>query len=739
MYEICKIDIKYWNLGTFLNKNDIRNIENFYRIDDKIFQQEVLLFAPIIKSNSALKFRKIIKLLCTSMQNLSIDYTPFPEITNIEDLLHKLLSFFILKALNSQNVGAVSDKKTLRGHSDTVINQCVLFLEKFIFMLNIKTFPKITITPRESRLMFYILIKTLVVEGKIGEKVIRNGEKTFIMYVHDFVFENETPVFFFQRFNIWTNGNIRYIYSNHYSSFFKIFKENPRSGDSFKANDISSLDKLLTKGYFLDKDMLKNIIDIELEAHGIKKETISQMYKDLLKEQIRLLHQCNIIAASKLSEKISLYGSLIRQLQILNIETNECKIYLPFMFDFRGRLYYLSSASPTFYKEFRYCLWEGMYENLSTKTHYTNATIEKELDKTIHFIDNWTTFNFKNKKLSVKRGVIWILISIAEPFKTTLGKTVTFAQFVKKGIELTETYEKRSKTYELSDRIKLFYLIKLLNEISRGEYKKRFIFKDATASVFQHMVKALNANNSDSIKYCNLSSIDTWYDTYSHIIENILSSQKLTYLTNEEFKYIFSRKHMKKLIMTENYGAGFKRCWFEFKDSLKLEDLGELKTKEIWKILENFYNALSKNNTITLYPSDKIDDFFMKNENPEISLYDNSKIRIGYYKTEIRQIEIRYKNIRHSKKELFMSTEPDREKTKIAVKANYIQSMDAALVWWYIKEDAGITIHDSFMSDWINVTYLISKINEGMRIKFHDLGLEKKIETSKLFSPFILL
>jgi hypothetical protein len=61
---------------------------------------------------------------------------------------------------------------------------------------------------------------------------------------------------------------------------------------------------------------------------------------------------------------------LIKRLQILKKSIILRKIsllenktyYLPYMVDFRGRIYFLSNISPTFVKEIRYAVYFGEYE-----------------------------------------------------------------------------------------------------------------------------------------------------------------------------------------------------------------------------------------------------------------------------------------------------------------------------------------------------------------------------------------
>jgi hypothetical protein len=78
----------------------------------------------------------------------------------------------------------------------------------------------------------------------------------------------------------------------------------------------------------------------------------------------------------------------------------------------------------------------------------------------------------------------------------------------------------------------------------------------------------------------------------------------------------------------------------------------------------------------------------------------------------------------------------DKKKYKIAIVANYIQSQDACLVRWVLNRVIIITIHDCFMIDYMNISYLIALINEGMRENFHSIIDQ---DNKKIFSIFIII
>jgi hypothetical protein len=84
---------------------------------------------------------------------------------------------------------------------------------------------------------------------------------------------------------------------------------------------------------------------------------------------------------------------------------------------------------------------------------------------------------------------------------------VTLEDFLEEGIKIINKFDESAYSY--TDRIKLKYLIKILRELDNGIYIKRLIPKDATASVFQHLVKAIGPADLDAFRYCNLNSEDT--------------------------------------------------------------------------------------------------------------------------------------------------------------------------------------------------------------------------------------
>jgi hypothetical protein len=100
------------------------------------------------------------------------------------------------------------------------------------------------------------------------------------------------------------------------------------------------------------------------------------------------------------------------------------------------------------------------------------------------------------------------MVSIADIKKKKLGESIELDQFIEHGIDIVND-EKRMEDLDVYERLKLKSLIKTLEEISKNIHIKRLISKDATASVFQHLIKILGYNSIESLKKCNLYSKNT--------------------------------------------------------------------------------------------------------------------------------------------------------------------------------------------------------------------------------------
>lgn len=759
--EVINIDITYISSNKE-NPKILTQIKDYYLIKN----YDLLL--EIVKNVFLLDHRELSRLkenMSNNISFLNINYSPYTYIKSNNDFIVYIISIIIYRSLNdlktlSENtlfdeneLFLKNSKSSKTSHSDKIINSCIYSLESFQIWIEIKKQDKIHFSDK-IRLILWFIIENVCKTGLIKRiKIsVNNKESIFLIVEHNKIPSNFFILSLIPHKIYKRTEKIWYLYSYHYSNITKIFKENQLSGETviFENEEIELMNNLCNNWVYIDKNILKSIFNDLCVYEKIDPIQINESHMLLINNIKNAIKNNDTKLTSDLSSKLSILLNIQRIKKILEMDIDNEKIYLPFSFDFRARLYFLSIISPTSYKEFRYCIHWGEYKNTQTKPHIMNALIENELDlytyklDEIRYIDEKTLssscFYFKNKEKNIKRAILWILIAIAET-KKNIKKTIHIEEFIDMGIQIIA--EKDLCVFKFEHRIKIKYYINLLKEIEKDIYIKRPLSKDATASVFQHLVKSLGAKTEEALKICNLSSTNRWYDTYKHLIDNFSLSISLINISIKEYDLIFSRDNLKKIIMIYNYGAGKKKCVSEFYSQIsKNSSIEEIiktpdKAEEIKKIIYKFYKYLTENNSIYQWNIDIINSMIYRKE--FILKIENVNVNYKYNHMATKQVELIHNKERYIRQERYLTANIDHKKIERSAKANYIQSLDAALVRWYLRENYGITIHDCFIVDYLNTTYLVSKTNEGMRLVFHDLGIEKKINTDNLFSIFIIL
>jgi hypothetical protein len=268
------------------------------------------------------------------------------------------------------------------------------------------------------------------------------------------------------------------------------------------------------------------------------------------------------------------------------------------------------------------------------------------------------------------------LVSLAEINKTKLGSVVNINKFINEGIKILN---KEIELKEIGEIIKANNIFKIVEEANRDVYIKRLISKDATASCYQHLVKTLGHKNIESLKICNLESKDTWYDTYEFIIKNFVKNKKIfKHISNEQFLKLFTRKPLKRPIMTDNYGVSEKTALEYFLNEIELNRYNFDQQKEIRDIFIEFFKYLGDNGEIFQHSTHKIIEYFLKNK--KLKFLNDEEVDYSYYKTKKKQKETTINGKRYTSQELILTDSYDERKFKTAIRANYVQSLDACLV-----------------------------------------------------------
>lgn len=269
----------------------------------------------------------------------------------------------------------------------------------------------------------------------------------------------------------------------------------------------------------------------------------------------------------------------------------------------------------------------------------------------------------------------------------------------------------------LNDCIEFNYIIFLFNEIKQTKPRRLIVFKDATASGIQLLTLLLGVTNQETLKFCNLFSGKFWYDTYYFIIKLFLDKYPTTNVIVEKY---FTRKYLKKVIMTYNYSIGVGKAKLYFFESVLDEDKNNTTLKTYFGLFFKFLKNLFEGGLFYANPSKVIINTFKRRlketKKLEIKLPDESLIFLQYnYLKKIRLDRI----IQHTRKTIVFFTLDDKindYKTCIALRANLIHSLDATYVRFVIKylDYSIITIHDSFGIDILNVSKLIFIANKSV-------------------------
>ena len=726
-------------------KDSNLNYYNFIKEYEQEIKEFVLIF--ISQKNHINKYFNNVILI---IKDLKLIFNE--DIKNEFEYVVTIIAIFTIKSFFNSKPKELDDGKHIIFESNQIINQILIDFKSFMVWIEIfyskkeksnELFNVPTSTYKKGILYFLniLTIQNLILVSKITYK-----NKSYIFY--RFLLKNKNFIFldlFFKKFKIFKKKDIKiYFYIDHYTNVFEILKKNIESKLTIKLNTENDfLKNILDVKVKIDYELLEYYFDNKLKKLNLEKNKLYEEYNLIINNLKRSIQEENIKEISLISKELSEISNILRISEILK-NKKDCFFYFPISICFRGRIHFLSSISFTFYKEFRYCLHGGEYErDFVQPFHVLNEKIEKIFLEHIRYLKYLKKYKFEDKPLDIKISILWILISIAEIFKTKLGSEVTINRFLECGIKVINEeidYKSLNELDEFDD-LKLQGLKKILDEINKNVYIKRFLSKDATASCFQHLIKILGNSDQEAVKWCNLKSENSWYDTYTFILNKwftTISIDKLDVDCQNLLKTYFYRSSIKKPIMTLQYGAKDITC---FKYFCQINNLRK-KNEETIKFIENYYNNFQQfiNNSLGLLDSNPKNIIIMLDKiNHKINLIDGSEVNLIYFKMKKHQIKVTINNLRYTKQEWYITTIKNLRRTNSTSRANYIHTHDAATSRYVLTKKAILTIHDCFLIDYRSTTYLIAVINEAMGITFHDLNLNKKLTSYEIFSIFIII
>lgn len=670
-------------------------------------------------------------------ENIEKKYESIKEFKNLieknfnnTESFYDYMSIFIIESFNDGTIELSWDKDKIKTIHNNMKN--IQFnMEKLNIFIRRKN-SEIEFFINDSDKYVLKIIEILSLNKIIIKHDILINNKTHYMLELKGMFLHPNVKIYQEKFEGFYFRSESYIYSLTFNSIIPLCSQNPLTNNFKMGDDKFSLD-LLNRKILIDLKMLEKIKNHYFNEFSIDEEIIYDEYENLLKNHSNFLKENDIDAIKESSKRMSIIQKAIIFKYIIDNKIEWC--YASILLDFRGRIYKTSNFSLTFIKEFRICSYFGFYDD-NFFENYKEGKTDKIVNKYLLHLEKLKTgIDWSKKNIIIKRAILWTLISLAEVRKKELGSQVTLLEFIIKGIQMFNS-NYTSKDYEEKILIIYYYsIIEML--IYENRIKINTISKDATASVYQHLVKILLPLNDKSLAEVNLDSNDTWYDTYEILIERWKKEKKdkIKSIKFDELEKYFNRKNLKKILMTQNYGCGWRKCYNYFFE--QFENLDENNKKKMGKLLHSFYNFIVYEKTLFKNDKNIIEEYMIGRNYKELKMLDNSSIDLRYFNQKIKRIDNQIKNKRytiilHSKTNIM-----DIDKTNRSLLANFVHTQDAALARDVVTKITCMPVHDCFIIGCLEVSNLIDIVNKCMNITYcgdWDFRLNKEI-----YSIFILL
>lgn len=524
-----------------------------------------------------------------------------------------------------------------------------------------------------------------------------------------------------------------YSIGGYYNKIYEIFKKNPNSGYGFELRDKQYLLKLVKLKWFVDIDWFDFILKEIEEFEGLNLYNIYIKLDDVINKLNESEWNNDII--QKEYSKLIMYKNIFDYYKFLKkIEIKE-EIYFPVFFDFRGRLYYYSRVCITYNKILRTLYYYGYYDNMGDTCNVKLKSIINENMEKIEKIKIKFNINIKNDKLDI--NILLIVISIGKLLIKKDKEKINMNDYINEALIY---FDNEILMKKLEDDIEIKHYIKILKNINNR--KKYVIFKDFTASFFQHLTRLLGPKSIDTLKLANMYDKYNWYDPYTHILNKFLFDIKISNTDK------FTRKSIKKTVMTIPYSIGFDSAWKYFKEEINIDNCKDLsQLKKEYRLFFNFTKKILETDHFFKNSTEKM----ILNALTKLGLYNKininfeySCVNLIYYNKKVKRIDLILRfneEIRITKKINQLDLESiDYQSIIQSIRANWIAVLDAYFLIRINKKNLNIlySIHDSVLIDWFNNDELIMICNEEMNINNFDVSWDNEYSKDN-FSIFIIL
>lgn len=591
--------------------------------------------------------------------------------------------------------------------------------------------------------MAYLGLEGIIVEHK---KTIEN--KTMIQYsiiANKSVTKNRDYRKSLSQYSQIKYGDEYLWIAQHYSKIFNVTKPNKNSNKSIIFNDRSEVDIMSNGFYYMSKEDLLRVLKIIEGEHTWKFDDLRILivnYQNELRE-VRIKVSSGILKGVEWFETNSWVKLLEHEISVLwnyynlyLLSFDEIlfgkKVYDVPTYEYRGRLYYNSSISFTTSTFPRYFAYQGISDgNESVKNP---ESITSSIIKNYNFIIEEAMGLLKISKTGdgIYEQVFHTMISIGAILSPSVLEVciITYLTYATNLILNDFNHPK----LKLKDQLALNHYIEILKDYSKPLFRKRFLMKDHTASVWQNIVRMVGPKNPWSLKIVNLNSIDTHYDTYVAIFNDYLKYEN-TIVTdkNGEFLLLISDDLKKRTIiknptMLVVYGASYLTCLDNVKNIL-----GRNLSAEESRAFKFYYKYLKSIVEEALLVGIKLKKRLQNLHQNELECLEQLVISTSKAKSDIicRKINLHRKEqsiwnsdeSKHKRCTVLLSyVDPfkiDEKKSKKNLVVHAVHLAESTNVVLLITSSGKhyFSIHDCYMTTPDECTELIETLNKNLKIK----------------------
>jgi hypothetical protein len=746
------------NINSSISQTIYNNVQDFINsIDDELFESS---FKILNKRN-----------------NLKIKLFQSNETNILSLFMLKHLLFALLNSGNGEMLLELDDKRWQPFHS--IVYQTSDNTNKFLIHLTIlNIIPNRilnNVTIKLIKKCIFGTLEDLSAVGIINIKTLNKNKKS-LKFIY--ISLNNIKIFKYSEFyetpsQICIINTIPYAYNIYYMSVHEIYRKNIYNSQILYPDiaQLSFIINLMNLKLYPNKKLLELCEEKILEKTRLNKDWIVEnWWKSDILEKIKKIPEnfakssingLNINEKNRYWNKISLqkkFSELSEYAAILNFHENFHNIkngfFMSFFIDFRWRIYGKGDISHTNNKLIRHLLYYGEYTNNELTILEEDISKTKSwtiVEKQWEYISNRLYLEPNKYKNYTISAIFWSLIELGKLKKNILIENghIPLKKFLDTGIELYHNSKENKKENFNNENLIIYEntLSILENLIKNTQWKKEIFYKDATASVIQHLLKILGYKNENSIKYCNFSDNENWWDPYFFIIQNYLRHNPncpvKEYMTREIWKPVMLTFHYSVTLYTAiNYVMTNLRKDIKYinlndeckkeKEKLMVEEI-----KNFFKYLENFFDEnefFEKSSQILTRNWDESSSF--------IRTFDSNQIYLNYYTLTEKRFNINnWENKRKTMIYFEPSSQYDKKQTIKALRANIVHTLDAQYARLLINKYSILTIHDSFGIDIFRICQLIDDANLIMKLEL----LKSSIITQQtsldqnLYSIFILL